>query len=492
MTRSRFALVAGAVAILAVGALWGGLHTRLRLAFWDRVAARSLTDEDHAALAACEGGWWAITRVLEQDVDAPCGEPWLVERVAAQVRGSKDRVAWLTVRTAGAVRARQFRAALVLAAADEPTPVEPAYLLAHARDELPSARLAELLLAAGEGATWADALGSRGVALGRTTAARQGQVAVPEVLPVLRWLAAVGQPEAEEAVSAVASAALGVDDAWLATVRHRREAGLAVWQIPDAWRGPLLAHRDCPAGACSALWVALLALPDDDADGTVAPPAPRGDARLERIARIAGATEDDVVALAWGFDRTAAWVTASPEPAERLASLLGGAPSHSPVPFARTLWDGAGAPFGAALVASALAQVANVPVSIRSAGDGTVWIGLGDVDVVRSKCGASPGGPPHTVVWPAAAVEAAAVAELASATGPEAAGLAAASARLDPLVGEGLVDRVLGPDVSADVKVGRMVGAAVGRPVAPPSGAEDERRQFALSVLEVCSEAVMN
>src|SRR5688572_26400024 len=159
MTRSRLALVAGAVAIVSLGAMWGGLHARLRLAFWDRIATRALTEEDRSALAACEGGWWAVVKVLEQDVEAPCGEPWLVERVAAQVKGSKDRVAWLAARTAGSVRSRQFRAALILAAAGESTPVEPAVLLAQTRDELPANRLSELLLAAGEGAAWADALG---------------------------------------------------------------------------------------------------------------------------------------------------------------------------------------------------------------------------------------------------------------------------------------------------------------------------------------------
>jgi hypothetical protein len=222
-------------------------------------------------------------------------------------------------------------------------------------------------------------------------------------------------------------------------------------------------------------------------------PTPVGEARLDRLARLAGAGEDEVLALAWGIDAAAAWVSASADPAARLRSLAAAPSSSEPAPLSRALWDGAGSPFAVSAVLAAVARRAGVPLSVRSEGDGIVWLRMGERDVLsRAACGTFAGGRPSEVEWPIAAVEAAALAELATIAGADGPRIAAAAARLDPLVGAGGVDRLLGEVRPPDLAAGLAIGEALARPIPPPSGAVEERRRYGASPRPACEEAVMN
>jgi hypothetical protein len=82
------------------------------------------------------------------------------------------------------------------------------------------------------------------------------------------------------------------------------------------------------------------------------------------------------------------------------------------------------------------------------------------------------------VEGPLAAVEAAALTELARVAGAEGPRIAGAATRLDPLVGGNLVAELLGIEVPADLGVGLAVGDALARPIPTPSGAVEERRRY--------------
>jgi hypothetical protein len=59
-------------------------------------------------------------------------------------------------------------------------------------------------------------------------------------------------------------------------------------------------------------------------------------------------------------------------------------------------------------------------------------------------------------------------------------------------VGAGLVEHLLGDERPPDLQAGLAIGEALARPIAPPSGAVEERRRYGSSPPRRCQEAVMN
>ena len=134
--------------VVGAGTAWYALHTKVRTWFWDQIAAQPLTVDERDDFARCRTpAWWGWLRVLETDLQTPCGEAWVVTTLADHI-GSGDCALWVENRLASpdAPPATRMRIATALALAGYQPDVEPAWLI----DDLDASRYAECIRAAAE------------------------------------------------------------------------------------------------------------------------------------------------------------------------------------------------------------------------------------------------------------------------------------------------------------------------------------------------------
>jgi hypothetical protein len=364
---SALSALAGVLAVWAVG--WATLHTTIRSMWWELLAARPLTEAQAQRVEACEAvGWWAWVRVLEHDVEHPCGESWGREQLSGVVGASGDRRAWLLRRIdAGYGPRARLRAALALDGGPEELGVD--WLLFE--PGVPDATRRDLLIS-----PWAD---GRGPAVRAWAAAARldgGADPDSDTLEGLELLASAGGAEAAAARSA-AQAWVGIDDAGLAALAGDPPDGL-----PDGWAAAAEALRRCDEG-CAAAWVAFAAQLAADDDGRDMPAAPRRrttadagwfepllDPAAAEAARSWLAGEATAVASAPG--RVAYDLT---RPGPRETSLLG------------MWWTGRATPWVAALTIAEVGRRAALPVQVRA---GEAWLRVDVGERSTTLCGGPP------------------------------------------------------------------------------------------------------
>lgn len=488
MNRKRVALISGVVlSVLGlVGViLWFTVHTRVRLWMWDRTAAQPFEEGESSAMARCASPNWATWLKLSNvDLDVVCGEAWVVTELAEKI-GSADRAHWveLVVADPSTPPGFRMRGALALLLAGWGTPAEPAWLA----EQLTPTRRAMWIRAAAESDPVSAQIGPELATLALAARVRLGTTPPAAALPALDWLATVDDPHAESEASRTATMVSGVYPELVGEVRARRAAGRPVAGLAGRWSRELLAHPECEAPGdpshCAALWTAILerALTDASLEtGEARPPDPEEHPRVAQILASMGAGAQERRATAYAIAAAVAWVGASPDPGARLRSLAERATGPSPT-VARFVWDGVASPFLSAVLVSAIGDGADVPTEIRVGDQGDLWIRIDGVDVLRA-CGldgtlAVPDAPP----WPADAVMAGALAELAAASAAGGQGmrglkLATAAERIDPLVAGPLAVR-LASGAPPELEAGRRIGVSLLRPVSPPTGAEASRRR---------------
>jgi hypothetical protein len=421
VTGSRWRkLLAGVLVVGVVVLGWLVARRGLRLWWWDSLVGTPLDEAALQQLERCEDpGFPAWVRVLTADGPVACGEAWVVETLATHaVRG--DQATWLTelVVSPSTPDGARFRAAMALAAAGRVPPVEPAWL----RLRLPGDRvLANRSLYASP--ELAALLGPAGVALGLAERAITGEAEAVDVLPALRWLGAVGEPEADEAVVRAVEALTGVDEAVVGDLRRRHARGGPVAGSEAPARDDL-ARFPCPTAPCvGAALVALEASVLASAAFRAAPvgAAAPGDVVLDRTLSELGWSAGDRAAMDWQLGALRAWVADHPE---RLRGLWVRPPTGSVL---RLGWDGGGAPFLTAVVVDrATPEVDDV---FRSERGDAVWTAVAG-DWAARTCGTVGLEPPPTD-WRLQEVYARAALE----SGPAGAHLAK---RLDPTLPHGV------------------------------------------------------
>ncbi len=423
-TRRSWVTAAGAAAAIVVGLTVAFVARRgVRAWYWDGLCTRPLTADERRDLASCEPpGFGVLTKVVATDEPSPCGEPWLAHALARHARGG-DQAAWLTERSVAPSTpdGGRVRASLALALAGR----EPLVHAAWMRVRLSPERRADFVPALVD-PELAPLFGPAGVALGLAERLATGDVTPAEAAPALRWLAGLGDPEADDAVLRAVSAA-SADD-----------------RLDDGSRGP------CEGDGC--VRAALATLEDQLAREALARGEPVGgppplDGALDGLLGELGWSAADRAGMDWQVSALRAWVDGHPD---RLRSLW---VRTGRGPVARLGWDGAGTPFLAATVLAAVAPAQR----FRADRAGAVWTEVDGRWVVR-RCVAEDLEPP-AADWPVAAVRARAALE---AGGPAAARLAA---RLDPVVPP--------PPATGD-PVAYGLGAALRWPT-PLAGADEER-----------------
>ncbi|MEQ1570192.1 MAG: hypothetical protein ABMA64_31450, partial [Myxococcota bacterium] len=469
--------VSAAASAVVIGVAWLLLHTLVRTWFWDRVAARPLSDSERADLARCEPvAWWTWLKVVESGVETPCGEAWLATSLAARV-GSDDRAGWLVDRAArlDGDPSTRMRVATALSLAGHPPPVEPAWLV----DELDPMHVSSWVRAAAESDVVAAQLGARLAAFGAVAKVHEGALPAGDGLPALEWLASVDDARAEQLALTAALEISGGDPTLPERVRSRRAAGRPVSGMGARWSRVLLAHPEC-GPSCAAMWteIADQVLTDDALEsGLRRAPDPIEPAPLAEWMMATGRSVEERRAAAWAFQALVRWIEAGPDRASRLRTFAA-RPVEAGGSLPRLLWDGVGPPFLDALVVTALGEATEVPVEVRVGDQSDVWMRIGDLDVVRS-CGPEGGAPPGPA-WPQGALISAALVEYAVPKVPSAPmgalPVVIAAQRFDPLVAGPLAVRLAGA-APAELEVGRRIGVGLLGPMTLPSGADAARRR---------------
>ena len=224
-----------------------------------------------------------------------------------------------------------------------------------------------------------------------------------------------------------------------------------------------MSRPNCPS-PCLELWVDLLRL-DAEAEGQDPWEYPETTPILEPLASQIGFTGWRMRALEWWTRAAVQWVSASPDPAGRLATLAEGGPDGVSDPL-RVFWDRSAGPFTTAVVVSEVARRSSLPVDVRVDDAGAMWIDVGGRQVVRRGCARSAAeGPPIGGGWDRLSLIAGALAEAAADAverGDHLSGvrLATAAERMDPILAKDLPTRMArGILLSDDALLGHAAGA---------------------------------
>jgi hypothetical protein len=444
MARSRGRWLVAVVVTAALVASALVARRGARQWWWDGLATRPPTPEEESALAACgEVGWPAALKLLVLDRDTPCGEGWAVSALAGHARGG-DQAAWLAERVVAPETAEgaRLRAAWALAVAGRTPPVEPAWLRLRVSEPRRAATREALFDPA-----LAAHLGPAGVALGVAERAARAEATAEEALPAVRWLATLGEPEAEAAAQRAIAALTGVDAATAEALRSRRSRGASLAGHGAPARASL-ARRGCPEPhrCAAALLPALESMVAESAAARGEPvgPPPPLDPTLDAFLAAIGWGATERAAADWQRDALARWVDGHPE---RLRSLWTRGGEGTTL---RLGWDGAGTPFLSAVVLQRLGAG-----SVRSDRPDAAWLSVDGRWAART-CGAVGLEPPATdrtqpETWARAALEAGA-ARVAAALDPA----------LPPPAGGDPVARAIGAGLRASDGA-RDASAAPGR-----------------------------
>lgn len=479
----------GVAGLVSAAIFWVAIQSSVRFTLWSTVSEWQPTNIEHRKLAECRPpGWWAWLKVLAKDRAITCGETWAAQAVASKITVN-DREQWLRdwVESTESSPLRRLRASLALSVAGRPTPAEPAWLSLD--PDLPQWPTPGLASAIAEEAPWGVHLGPRWMALGKLWAVSVSGQPAEEAVPALEALWALGDPTVGRvAVSAVARG-LDAPPDLLQDARYRRRRGLHAGTLPDGWAEAIGRRPTCEE-PCLELWIDLLRL--EAAVGNDGPiDDPPTVASLRPLSGVLGYTGVRGRALSWWIDAAAAWVTAAPEPARRLASLGLGAEEGAPDPIA-VVWERGGTPWMTVAVLEELGRRVGLDVDVRANGTGTVEVVIGDQRLSRPGCGGATERPAGSS-WPRSSLHAAALAEAAlhasrAEEGPLAMRLAAAAERLDPVLTEGLLQSVQrrGETDGAHER-GLVVGsglAAAGS--VPADAARPEREAYRQILLSGC------
>jgi len=464
-------------------------------------ATRPLDDAETAALARCDDpGWTGLSRVIEQDVDAPCSEVWVARTVAGHLQDRE--LQWLHDVVADDTRSPRQRlrgSTALLLAGQAPTP-DWAFLVTDPRADSLHAYLDALY----EGDLPADRLDPF---LRASLARRHFLDGDLEATPrIARWLRLVAAqparlPEAERAKwTAYVLDLAGLGGGRLKRALERHDRGLGWGELPSGLVPVVAAGGEACAKPASAACVALAAdllerdardlegeTPREAPPSLVRLPIPLWSALYDRPAA--------VHAAAATLGEVADWVAAAPEE-ERAQRLLGSvAWPGSTVDVARVraglagdpvdvLAARGGSPWAAALAAMAIGKAAGVDVQVYPAGAG-VRLVAGGVEAGVGPCGA-PASAQGTgqAPWPARAVLAQATLEAAGAAlrrgdKGRALRLASLAEHLDAVGAKGASEAVRSvafADPAPGWALGAQGGALVASlPIPPPSGAETAR-----------------
>lgn len=487
--------VLGVAALLSAAVFWVSIQSSVRFTLWSTVAEWQPTKPESRRLAECATapGWWAWLKVVAKDRRVECGEAWVAQALAQKVRGD-DRARWLQewVVAPDSSPLRRFRSALALAVSGHPTPLEPAWLSMH--PELPDLPAPGLASAVAQEAPWGVHLGPRWMALGKVWALSVSGQPSADAVPALEALWALGDPDVgREAVSAVARG-LDAPPDLLQDVSYRRRRGLHAGTLPSDWVRALGRRPTCEE-PCLELWIDLLRL---DADASNQDPIddPPTVPVLEPLSGALGYTGTQARALSWWVDATVDWVTASPEPAQRLASLGLGSDSGIADPVA-VVWERGGSRWTTVAVIAEVGRRAGLDVNVRANELGAVQVQIGDAELTRPGCDGEVPGSWTGMPWGRASIHAAALAEAAMQAsrgeqGDEAARLAVAAQRLDPVLTEAVLDTLRAGD--SDAASARAHGVAVGAALAalgtvePDAGAQESRAMVGTSLARGCAE----
>jgi hypothetical protein len=446
VVRSRWRWVVVAVVVGVLGATaWLVARRGVRSWWWDVVASRPVEADEQTELDACgEARWALLVKVLATDAPTACGEPWVLAGLGGYARGA-DHAAWLAERVVSpsSPDGARLRAALALSIAGRVPPVEAAWL----RTRVPPERAAAMREVLAD-ESLAVHLGPAGVALGVAERAARGEVTAEGALPSLRWLAAVDEPEAAEAVARAAGALTGVEESTVAELGARRRQGRPVAGSEAPGRDAL-ARAACPPDCAAAMVAAVEAQARREQRERAGPEGdePAEDAALDGFLGSLGWSVGERRAVDGQLRALRAWLDQHPE---RLRSLWS-RPARGPIH--RLGWDGGGPPFLSAVVVDRLTPAA--PETFRADRADAVWLLTADGWAART-CAVVGLEPPATD-WPAPAVWGRAAAE---------AGAAGVAHALDPSLPE--------PTGGPGDPVGRSIGASLRAP-ATLAGAEAER-----------------
>ncbi len=478
--------------LLGLGGLAWAVQEPVWQSYLDYQATRPLSIEDQQALERCEDpGWAGLSRVLDQDLDTPCSEFWLVAATSRHL-GDRERQ-WLRDELTESQRTVRHRLRVSTALwldGGTPAPDWP-FLVTDPR----SGAMADYLEALRDGSLPPDLTDP-------LLRAHLGRAAYLEgdhgdAASVHRWLRLAASrrvllPADERhrwAESLLALAGLPGDR--LDELVGRHAAGLTVQHVPDH----LIALAANGGSACQdraepdCLRFALDLVragetwdggPPGDGHGPVVAPAllpiPLWSLLYDDPAAVRAAAE--------ALGEIAAWVAAA-DPQEQAIRLLGSVawPGHAlDVGSVRAAWAGdpvdpiharAATPWATALAALTLGEMAGVPVLVQATELGGVRLSAGAVEALVAPCNTpGPGVDATAPLWPQEAVMAQAALEAAGAAlrageGLRALRLAAFAERLDPIGASGAFDavRAVGGVEGSDARAlgfaaGRLAGAA--------------------------------
>ena len=513
-------MLLGALAVGGAALAWSGWDAA-RMGWWRVAVDRPLSATQTEALEECrDPGWIALLRVVAQDFETHCGEPWLVDRLSDEAGGHLHR-RWLR-RWVGDASGRprlRLRAALALSAQGELDPALASLAADPRLSHEERAFVADRVAAAESPPVWANPAVRRVVAL-RTL--RDAEfTAAEDLAPWLRREAVAGEAADRAELAHAVLPLLALDGGRLEQLLVRRAERRGFGEVPPDWVAPL---HDRGA-ACDrvdsegCLWLladlAVAARRPEAEEGVVhamsgAPEVPRARLPDPLWTLLYGGDGARLEASGSELSLWADWVRAAP--VELRARWLLDAvadPVHTyTVDLARAGRTGdplvavrhrTGSPWGSALAALTIAEEAGVEVRVSAWGEGA-RIEADGLSRTVGPCGAvlelqldDEGESPAAIEdpWPAESVRAQAMVEAAGAAlrfGELGRGgaLLALAHRIDPLgtPDPSVVLATVAP-AEGEEAAGRAAAQLVRTDDAVPRGAELARRAAAEAHLQV-------